>query len=84
MPFTIHKLKTSAKWDEYHEVLEQHLLARQLRAGDSTEYNWDALKSCIVSAAEEVVSRGKRKQPDWFEDSEELLSPLIKPRMMLT
>ena len=32
-----------------------------------------------MSAAEEVVSRGKRKQPDWFEDSEEL-SPLIKAK----
>ena len=79
MPFAIHKLKTPAKRDEYREVLEQHLLARPLRAGDSTECNWDALKSCIVSAAEEVVGRGKRKQPDWFEDSEEL-SPLIKAK----
>ena len=61
LPFAIHKLKTPAKRDEYCEVLEQHLLARPLRAGDSTECNWDALKSCIVSAAEEVVGRGKRK-----------------------
>ena len=57
-----------------------HLLARPLRAGDSTECNWDALKSCIVPAAEEVVCRWKRKPPDWFEDSEELLSPLIKDK----
>ena len=42
--------------------------------------NWDALKSCIVSTAEEVVGREKRKQPDWFEDSKELLSPLIKAK----
>ena len=61
-------------------MLEQHLLARPLRAGDSTKCNWDALKSCIVSAAEEVVGTGKRKQPDWFEDSKELLSPLIKAK----
>ena len=77
---SIHKLKIPAKRDEYREVLEQHLLARPLRAGDSTECNWDALKSCIVSAAEKIVGRGKRKQPDWFEDSEELLSPLIKAK----
>ena len=30
LPFSIHKLKTCAKRDEYHEVLEQHLLARPL------------------------------------------------------
>ena len=45
LPFAIHKLKTPAKRVEYHEVLEQHLLARPLRAGNSTECNWDALKS---------------------------------------
>ena len=33
-----------------------------------------------MSAAEEVVGREKRKQPDWFEDSEDLLSPLIKAK----
>ena len=32
-----------------------------------------------MSAAEKVVGRGKRKQPDWFEDSEKL-SPLIKAK----
>ena len=80
MPFAIIKLKIPAKRDEYHEVLEQHLLARPLRAGDSIECNWDALKSCIVSTTEEVVCRGKRKQPDLFEDSEEMLSPLIKAK----
>ena len=80
LPFSIDKLKTPAKRDENHEVLEQHLLARPLRAGDFTECNWDALKSCIVPATEEVVGRGKRKQPDWFEDNEELLSPQIKAK----
>ena len=33
-----------------------------------------------MSAAEEVVGRGKRKQPGWLEDSEELMSPLIKAK----
>ena len=35
LPLAIHKLKTPAKRDEYHEVLEQHWLATPLRAGDS-------------------------------------------------
>ena len=44
LPLAIHELKTPAKWDEYRQVLEQHLLeqhllARPLRAGDSTECN---------------------------------------------
>ena len=33
-----------------------------------------------MSAAEEVAGRGKKKKPDRFEDSEELLSPLIKAK----
>ena len=69
---------TSAKKMEFRRHQRKVKVARPLRAGDSTECNWDALKSCIVSAAEEVVGRWKRKQPDWYEDSEELLSPLIK------
>ena len=35
------------------------------------------MKSCIVSAAEETIGQGKRKQPEWFEKNVEELMPLI-------
>ena len=36
------------------------------------------MKSCIVSAAEETIGQGKRKQPEWFEENVEELTPLIE------
>ena len=33
-----------------------------------------------MTAAEESVGRGKRKQPEWFEESSELLMPLIEAK----
>ena len=61
-------------------MLEQHFLARLLGAEDTSKCNWDVLKSCIVSAAEKMGGIRKRKQPDLFENSVELLSPLIKAK----
>ncbi len=33
---------------------------------------------CVVSAAERVVGRGKREQPEWFEDGADELLPLLE------
>ena len=46
----------------------------------STEENWSVLKSCIVSAAEKTIGRGKRKQSEWFEDNAKELMPLIEAK----
>lgn len=81
LPFSVHQLSTSARRDEYRCHLEK-VLQDQPHCHDlSTEENWSVLKSCIVSAAEKTVGRGKRKQPEWFEESAEKLMPL---RRMLT
>ena len=61
-------------------MLKQQLLDMPHNASDTSEHNWDVLKSCIVSAAEEAVGRGKRKQLDWFEENMEMLTPLIKAK----
>ena len=42
--------------------------------------NWSVVKSCIVSAAERTVGRGKRKQPEWFEENIDELVPLIEAK----
>ena len=31
------------------------------------EENWEALKACVVGAAEESLGRAGKKQPEWFE-----------------
>ena len=80
IPFAVHELSTSARRDEYQESLKQHLLDRPQNDDDTAERIWDALKYCIVTAAEESVGRGKRNQPEWFEENSELLVPLIEAK----
>lgn len=66
LPFAIHKFVITATRDEYR----CHLLQDYPYSSDLTpEKNWDTVKSCIVSAAEEAIGRGKRRQPEWFEDN---------------
>ena len=35
------------------------------------------MKSSIMAAAEETMGRGRRKQPEWFEENADVLTPLI-------
>ena len=80
IPFTVHRFSISAKRDEYREVLEQRLQDRPHKDDDTCKQNWDTLKDCIVAAAEEVVGRGRRKHPEWFEESSETLMPLVEAK----
>ena len=43
----------------------------------SIEDNWTTVKVSIMAAAEEIVGRGRKKQPEWFEESAEVLASLI-------
>ena len=61
-------------------MLEQHLLDRPYRDDDTCKQNWDTLRDCVVAAAEEAVGRGRRKHPEWFEESAETLMPLVKAK----
>ena len=40
----------------------------------SIEEKWDTLKSALCETAEEVLGHEHKKQPDWFEKSEVILS----------
>ena len=79
-PFAVHELNTRARRGKYQELLQQHLLDRPHNDDGTAEGNWDALKDCIVTSAEEAIGRGRRRQPEWFEESSELLVPLIKAK----
>ena len=68
LPFSIHLLSSTAVRDEYRVQLEKELQGKPHDRMMTPEENWAAVKSCIMSAAEKVVGRGKRKQPEWFED----------------
>ena len=46
----------------------------------SSEENLNVLKSCMVSSAEKIIGRGKRKITEWFTHSAEDLVPLIEAK----
>ena len=73
LPFAVHKLNASTARDAYRRHLEGLLLDYPSRTESTPEANWETIKSCIVSAAEEEIGRGKRKQPEWFEENQEEL-----------
>ena len=55
LPFSVHKFVVPAARDEYRSQLESTLEDHPYRPDQSPEENWQTLKSCIVSAAEEAV-----------------------------
>ena len=80
LPFSVHKLSSSASQDDYVKCLEDILQDQPYRSDLPTDDNWQVLKSCIVQAAEKMVGRSKRKQPEWFADNVDKLAPLIKKK----
>ncbi|XP_062515789.1 uncharacterized protein LOC134191212 [Corticium candelabrum] len=64
----------------YREVLEQRLQDRPHKDEDTRKKNWDTLKDCIVTAAEEVLGKGRRKQPERFRESYDILIPLVEAK----
>jgi len=47
---------------------------------DTAEEYWNHLISCITSSAEESIGRGVRSNPEWFEESFNVLKPLIEKK----
>ena len=77
IPFAVYKFAVSTRRKEYRELLEQQLQDNPHIDDATSKQNWDTLKCCIVSAAEEAVGRWRRKYPEWFEDSSYILMPLV-------
>ena len=71
---SVHKLLTTNSRDEYRyhseSVLQDHPYPDL-----TTEENWKVVKSCIISAADKTIGRGKRKQSEWSEEDVEELIP---------
>jgi len=41
------------------------------------EQQWKALKDSIMTSADECIGHVRKKQPDWFIDATDLLTPLL-------
>ena len=77
LPFSVHKFSSTVCKDEYRSHLEKVLQDQPYIVDMSMEKEWNELKTCIVSMAENAIGRGRRKQPEWFEGNAEELLPLI-------
>ena len=80
IPFAVHELAMRTKREEYRKALEQQLRGKPHSDDATSKQNWDTLRDCIVSAAEEAVGRERRKHPQWFEESSDTLLPLVDPK----
>ena len=47
------------------------------------EVKWDALKNALCKSAKAALDNESRRQPDWFQESEADLRPLIAERNQL-
>jgi hypothetical protein len=81
VPFAVHELYKQPRRDEYVKSLEDKLQTNIHSLETSIEENWDIVKSSIITAAEETVGRGRSKQPEWFKENAEVLTPLIAAKM---
>ena len=76
-PFAVHKLSVEAIRNAFCESLAEKLKSKPHVDDGTTEENWEALKACVVAAAEESLGRVGKKQPEWFEANLVSLRPLI-------
>ena len=77
LPFAVHTLHCKEQRKAYQQALEEQLRDHPIRPDKSTEHNWNTLKNCILTAAEAIVGRGRKKQPDWFVKAADTLQPLL-------
>ncbi len=72
--------------DEEESMKDRYLQEVLQRAGDSwcesagVEHKWSAVKTALTNAAEEVLGKADRLQPDWFQESIAQLQPLLAAR----
>ncbi len=83
--FDVTRLKEGCG-DEEESMKERYLQEVLQRAGDSwcesagVEDKWSAVKTALTNAAEEVLGKADRLQPDWFQESIAQLQPLLAAR----
>ena len=77
LPLAVHMLQRAGNRESYEKKLRECLSEQPHDSSKSLSDNWRALKSCIVSAAEAAIGRGRKKQPEWFLDAADTLRPLL-------
>lgn len=65
--------------DKYQEVVLERASESWPEDGDVMA-KWEAVRSAMTSAADDVLGTTARRQPDWFQESMSQLRPLLKQR----
>ena len=81
VPLAIHLLRSREVRDRYWQSLEQRLSQVRHNAEGSAEEQWQTLKDCIMTSAEEAVGCARKKQSDWFIDATDVLAPLLDDKI---
>ena len=80
MPLAVHLVRSHGVRDRYQQSLEQHLLQHPSNLEESVEQQWRALKDSIMTSADECIGRARKKQPDWFINATDVLTPLLNSK----
>ena len=80
--FSVYKLALASNRprDAYVKCLEDILHDSPYRSNQCNEDNWQDLQCSIIQAVEKSIGHGRKRQPKWFEDNVEKLTPLIGTR----
>ena len=81
VPLAVHLLRGQEVRDKYQQSLDHHLSRCQHTAEGSVEEQWQVLKDCIMTSAEEAIGHGWKKQPDWFVDAADVLESLLDDKV---
>ena len=64
----------------YQQKVEDPLTAEPHNHEESADHNWYTLKKNIMTAAEESLGMERKKQPNWFLEASDTLSPLLEAK----
>ena len=72
----------STVWGHFQELVSD-TVKETWKADSSLEDKWNTLKTALVDAAKTTIGYEKRKHPDWFRESMNVLEPLFQKRNQL-
>ena len=76
-PIAVWKLTDASIREVYCRELSDRLEGVGCDDACGAEAGWEQIRDCVVTSAVKVVGCGHRRQPDWFLESEQQLSPLL-------
>ena len=79
-PVAVHRLKEDVTWQTYSARVSELLQSSGTVSELSTADRWSVLRDSLCKGASDILGYGRCKQPDWFNESENTLLPLLDAR----